>query len=238
MKILKETLKAHLLLFDQSKLTLSTNQSLVRYSVAFLISGVFLLWAVRQLVTLVEIDFPLGDRFLISLILLLSSLVVVRLVVKKDWSYIGFRGWSKWTRREKLYAIQVIPLAVVVFGFVFQDLFRGLISENGLIGFLLVNLLFGIIWGFYQEFAYRGVLQTLLTSKFGPWIGVFTANLIFTFGPLHWSIYGRITEDFSAIMIFVPIFAIGLAFGLIYHRSGNIWLPAILHGLWPLNMVG
>ncbi len=32
------------------------------------------------------------------------------------------------------------------------------------------------------------------------------------------------------------IFAIGLFFGLVYWRSGNVWIPAVLHGLWPLNM--
>ena len=29
----------------------------------------------------------------------------------------------------------------------------------------------------------------------------------------------------------------GLLFGVIYQRSGNLWIPAVLHGLWPPNMM-
>jgi hypothetical protein len=32
------------------------------------------------------------------------------------------------------------------------------------------------------------------------------------------------------------VFGIGLFFGIVYHRSGNLWIPAVMHGLWPPNM--
>jgi membrane protease YdiL (CAAX protease family) len=32
------------------------------------------------------------------------------------------------------------------------------------------------------------------------------------------------------------IFGIGLVFGIVYARSGNVWIPAVMHGLWPPNM--
>jgi len=108
-------------------------------------------------------------------------------------------------------------------------------DQEGLAGFLVFNVLYGLIWGIYQEITYRGLLQGVTVSKFGTIPGILIATVIFTFGPLHFSHYPGLIEDPSKAIIFIPIFGIGLAFGIIYHRSGNIWIPAILHGLWPLN---
>ncbi len=84
------------------------------------------------------------------------------------------------------------------------------------------------LWGFYQEVVYRGILQTELTRRFGAVAAVIAANIAFTFGPLHFYHFAAAP---SPIAMFAGIFAIGLYFGVLRHRSGNLWLPAVFHGI-------
>ena len=85
-----------------------------------------------------------------------------------------------------------------------------------------------------QEFLYRGWLQTELSRRFGALAGLLAANVVFTFGPLHWAHVAGATGPQWGML--AAVFGIGLFFGILYRRSGNVWIPAVLHGLWPLNM--
>lgn len=238
MRLISDIFKGHLFLFERPLQALPTNALAIRFLLAFLISGVLLLAIGREMIPELMPENPLASRLLITLALLISALIAVRLIVGQHWSVMGLRPWRDWTRREKFYAIQVFPAASVLFYFMFQDLFADMVAQNGVVGFVFGNLLFGLLWGFYQEFAYRGVLQPALTKFMGPVAGILAANLVFTFGLLHMSVYDGLTADFAGLMAFAPIFGIGLLFGVMYQRSGNLWLPAIMHGLWPLNMGG
>ena len=71
----------------------------------------------------------------------------------------------------------------------------------------------------FEEIIFRGHLQTSLVQRFGVWPGVSLAAFIFSL--LHF--------DVSFI---VPLFLLGLSFGLIRHVCGSLW-PAI--GLHMLN---
>ena len=122
----------------------------------------------------------------------------------------------------------------MVFAIVFRSHLLALLAKHGLAGFLLFSVLTGLLWGIVQEFLYRGWLQPELTRRFGATTGLLAANAAFTFGPLHLNYlidpagvrWGGLTA----------VFGIGLFFGLVYYRSGNLWIPAVLHGLWPPNM--
>jgi len=87
------------------------------------------------------------------------------------------------------------------------------------------------VWGFYQEFVYRGLLQTELVRRWGPVAGILISNLLFTFGPLHAYHLSNAFEDPGHLSIFAGIFAIGLYFGVIFYRSGNLWMIGLLHGV-------
>jgi membrane protease YdiL (CAAX protease family) len=90
------------------------------------------------------------------------------------------------------------------------------------------------LWGFYQELAYRGMLQTELTRRFGATAGVLLANAAYTFGPLHFYHFAGA----SPIAMFAALFAIGLYFGVLRHRSGNLWMPAVFHGIGTAWILG
>jgi CAAX protease family protein len=132
--------------------------------------------------------------------------------------------------------LTVVPLAVAAFSIMFREQLTRLAETHGWAGLLLLAVPTGILWGMVQEFLYRGLLQTELVRRLGAVFGVLLANLVFTFGPLH-SKHFRIDADAGPRWgMFAAIFAIGLLFGLIYRRSGNLWIPALLHGIWPPNM--
>jgi membrane protease YdiL (CAAX protease family) len=165
--------------------------------------------------------------------LLLAVVLLVRGIGLSGES-IGLHRWSRWTPRERLYLASVAPIAIPAFAFVFREHLARLIEVHGWVGLLALSVPIGLLWGIVQELVYRGLLQTELTRRSGG--GVLVTNLLFTFGPLHANYYGLGSESGPRWGMFAAIFAIGFFFGLLYRRSGNLWLPAILHGLWPLNM--
>jgi membrane protease YdiL (CAAX protease family) len=157
-----------------------------------------------------------------------------RWFVRAPLADVGLRSFADWTRRERVYFLQVVPLASVAFAFLFREHLRALVHEHGVLGFALFSVLTGLAWGITQELLYRGWLQTELTRRLGAWPGLWIANLVFTFGPLHFEhLFARGGPRWGVL---AAVFGIGWFFGLVYTRSGNLWIPAVLHGLWPLNM--
>ena len=84
------------------------------------------------------------------------------------------------------------------------------------------------LWGFYQEVLYRGLLQTELVRRWGAAAGILVANLLFTFGPLH---FYHWRTGLPAWPMFAGIFAVGLFFAALQHRSRNLWMVATFHGI-------
>jgi membrane protease YdiL (CAAX protease family) len=165
-----------------------------------------------------------------SLVAALSCLLTVRLS-GVCLSQLGLYSWPRWSPTERLYLPQIVLISVVVFSFFVSADLEALWSRRDLwqIGFCV----FGpqMIWGFYQEFLYRGLLQTELVRRWGRLSGILVSNLIFTFGPLHAYHFALARTNLSHLWIFAGIFSIGIFFAVLFYRSGNLWIIAILHGL-------
>ena len=71
-----------------------------------------------------------------------------------------------------------------------------------------------LFFGFYQELVYRGMVQLEVVRRLGAPIGILVANVLYTFGPLHW--YYFASRASLAVPMFASIFAIGLFFGVVY----------------------
>ena len=157
------------------------------------------------------------------------ALLAIERGARVTWSDIGFRRWRDWNRTEKSYFVQVVIIASVVFGSVFA---AGLKAQLGgpdaasVIGLVFVPLL---CLGFYQEIVYRGMLQTELVRRCGPAAGILLANVLYTFSPGHYDYFSA--PPAVAVPMFAAIFAMGLVFGVIYRRSGNLWIVAVMHAL-------
>lgn len=154
-------------------------------------------------------------------------------------SQLGFRRWSQWSTTEKSYFVQVVVLANVVFPLVLAAPLAASYAERGVVAFVVLTFLPYLCYGFYQEIVYRGMVQQELVRRWGAVAGILASTLLFTFGPLHLQYFA--TRPGVAIPMFAAIFVMGLFFGLLYRRSGNLWLPALFHGLgnaWMVSALG
>lgn len=223
--------RGHVLLFDRPPApTYSSRQGLRLLFVFGLLEG-----AVRPLLDVAARRFGIAGRewwalLELSFLTALSCWLVVSLA-GVHLSELGLYKWLRWSRTEKLYFLQVVPIAIVVFScFTFSEL-TNLWARPHLASIALFVFVPKMIWGFYQEFLYRGVLQTELGRRWGPMAGILTSNLLFTFGPLHAYHFLLASKNPSHLWIFVGIFSIGFFFALIFWRSGNLWIIGIMHGL-------
>ena len=232
--LLADSVSAHLLRFEMPLTPTYGNAVGIRVLVAFVAVGIGLFLAMRFVADAVDArGLPAANLGFVAA-LLAAFVVAQRAWVGVPMSEVGLRRFADWTRRERLYFFQVVPLAAVLFAVVFGDHLAALREQHGLVGFGLFSILTGLLWGAVQEFLYRGWLQTELTRRFGATTGLLAANAVFTFGPLHLNYFaGPAGVRWGGLL---AVFGIGLFFGIVYRRSGNVWIPAVLHGLWPLNM--
>lgn len=159
------------------------------------------------------------------------ALVAVRLLAGVRLRDIGLVPPTEFRLAESLYLAQALLIGGAVF-----VLLRG--RGLGLFGsdpaaWAAAGALVGtqMLWGFYQELVYRGMLQTELARRFGGVMGALLANLAFTFGPLHLYHLTRGGDPMTAGVTLAAVFAIGLVFALIFGRSRNLWLVGLLHGI-------
>lgn len=144
-------------------------------------------------------------------------------------SQLGLPSWRDWTATEKSYFLQVVVIANVVFPVVLAQALGARIAQRGTawgLGNVFVPYLF---FGFYQELVYRGMVQLDLVRRWGAPTGILAANALYTFGPLHWHYFA--SRASLAVPMFASIFAIGLFFGVLYRRSGNLWIVAVMHAI-------
>jgi membrane protease YdiL (CAAX protease family) len=164
-------------------------------------------------------DVPL---FLLTLPLLGIALLAVPTLTDVPLIQLGLRPWHAWSSIEKSYFLQVMLGAALLVLFLLAASADPLRQIAG--GF--VPYLF---FGFYQELVYRGLIQRQLVRGWGAPIGIFAANLLYTFGPLHASYFAVAAS--LAIPMFASIFLIGLFFGVLYWRSGNLWIVGCFHAI-------
>lgn len=232
----RDVIAAHALQFEHPQRASCNARTGTRLLQSFVLVGLLLHPALRTLARATGLAHEYWVGPAIVAILLVAASLAMAWLVRAGGGTIGLHPWSAWTPRERIYLLTVTPLAIVVFGILFHGRFERLAEGQGWTRLWLLSVPTGLLWGFVQEFLYRGLLQTGLVRRLGSVPGVLVANLVFTFGPLHFNYFGLGTGAGPQWGMFAAIFGIGLFFGLVYQRSGNLWIPALLHGLWPLNV--
>jgi membrane protease YdiL (CAAX protease family) len=172
--------------------------------------------------------FPGVPLWLLAPALLALALMAVRMA-GVSLAQLGLRPWREWTIAEKSYFCQVVAIANVVFPVVLGAGLRKRVARLGAAWSAWNVFVPYLLFGFYQEVVYRGMVQRELVRRWGAAAGIFAANLLYTFGPLHW--YYFASRPSLAWPMFASIFAIGLFFGLVYHRSGNLWMVGVFHAI-------
>jgi membrane protease YdiL (CAAX protease family) len=162
-------------------------------------------------------------------LLLGLALAAVPLLCGVELAAIGLRPWRAWTLTEKSYFIQVVLLANVVFLVVLAAPLRARIAEAGLLSTMAGVFAPYLAFGFYQEVVYRGLVQRELVRRWGAAAGLLVANALYSFGPLHWSYWSLPPQQLVGLL--AGTFAIGLFFGLVYLRSGNLGMVGVFHAI-------
>jgi len=234
--VFRDLIAAHALQFEHPQRATCDAKTGTRLLQSFVLAGLLLHPALRALARAAGLAHEYWAGPAIVAALVLAVIFAMAWFVRTGGGTIGLHPWSAWTRRERIYLLTVAPLAMVVFGFLFRSRFEQLAETQGWARLWLLSMPTGLLWGVVQELLYRGLLQTGLVRRLNTVPGVLLANLVFTFGPLHFNYFGLGTGAGPQWGMFAAIFGIGLFFGVVYQRSGNLWIPALLHGLWPLNV--
>jgi uncharacterized protein len=170
--------------------------------------------------------------------MLMFAICLTAVWIRLPFSQVGLYAWSEWTNSEKWFLPQIMAVSLLVFTLAEWSQLAVLPKHAAWIRATLVVFAGQMLWGFYQEYVYRGLLQTELIRRWGAVTGIVTSNLLFTFGPLHAYHFSNTFEHPSRLFIFAAIFAIGLYFGALFHRSGNLWIVAVTHGIGDFFMDG
>ena len=215
-------LRGHLLLFDRRQEPVLRAQA----GAGLLVAAVLL-----ELLRVLMTKWLLGPIPLLPFMVLLLAAAVAapRLTAGLQLRDIGLRPWRDWSFTEKAYLIQVVLLANVVFCLVLRRGLSERLAQDGASGAFFGLFLPYLLYGFYQELVYRGMFQRELTRRWGAIAGVLVANVLYTFGPLHAGYL--VARPSLAVPMLAAIFVMGLFFGLVFLRSGNLWLPATFHAI-------
>ena len=125
---------------------------------------------------------------------------------------------TKKSKRDVILALAftLIPLTFITFHWPVEWGGRGLKHPS------LLNALDGLGGGiaaaFIEETFFRGWLQTLTVKKFGVYVGIFIATLLFALSHLI------VLTGWLRVATFFP----GLIMGILRHRGGSV-LPSIIY---------
>jgi membrane protease YdiL (CAAX protease family) len=219
--------RGHVFLFDKKREP-ATFGDAAGVRLLLIVAGLEVLRRVRNQLLLSFLPFWLEVSIYLAL-----ALVGVRFVARVGWGQIGFSRWDQWNVTEKSYFIQVLILVNVVFLMLFGARLRAALADPSALWTVFVPYL---VYGFYQEVLYRGMLQTELVRRWGPLTGILVSNLLYTFGPLHY--YYLFSKASLAVPMFASIFAVGLLFAIVFHRTGNLWIVATMHAFGNAYAVG
>ncbi|ASS75527.1 hypothetical protein CIG75_11390 [Tumebacillus algifaecis] len=88
----------------------------------------------------------------------------------------------------------------------------------GMLMAMLPLLATAVIAPIGEELLFRGVLQSVLTARWGVYTGVFGSALAFSL--IH-----------ADPVLFLPIFLMGVLFSVLYRITGSLWAPIWLHAV-------
>jgi membrane protease YdiL (CAAX protease family) len=152
-------------------------------------------------------------------------------IFTKDWKTMGFTNHN--FGQALLWGLGSGILVMVVIWFT---------TEHKLAPFFVLQLVVGIpIWLLimspFQEFFFRGWLQPRFEKSLGGWPGLIVTSIAFAVWhlcpPFEQAQVVPIMSLFG--MVFTTV--MGLVFGYIFHRTGNIVAPWLAHVLAGLTLV-
>lgn len=145
-------------------------------------------------------------------------------------------GDLAWVGGGYLLAILAVIAGSILVGLLGADAASNQLAELGLEHPELLLLLVPVsllLIGPGEELLFRGVVQGTLRQAFGPVGAVVLASAVFA-GIHYVALTGGVGERLTTIaLLFFP----SLVFGTAYERTGNLVVPALIHGLYNSTLV-
>ena len=185
-----------------------------------------LLLGIGQLLSLLPPTLPM--LYLIETILMLVPVAIV--------FFFGFSSAFKKGNfsRGMLYLLPLIVSQAIILGVFFSENL-GNPEANWKPWYLVVYGVFSVVGvGVREECIFRATIQNILAKKYansvkGIWITAIVAALIFGLSHLTNVLFG--VEPLAVLTQVISAACLGLLFGAVYLRSGNIWALILIHAL-------
>jgi uncharacterized protein len=132
-------------------------------------------------------------------------------------------GWHFWAGIPLGFAMLSLLLSIIA-AFHGFSLAGMALSGAGAVKYGFLYAIVFILVGVFEEFSFRGYMQSTLASGVGFWPAAIILSIVF--GAIHLRNPGE--AIFGGIM--AGSFGLLAAFAL--HRTGNIWLPIGMHASW------
>ena len=148
--------------------------------------------------------------------------VTVRVPTKRDllWTAGGLFG--------TLAAVTVLGLLLFSLGIQGAPNGIGVVGEEAPAFLLAVAVLSVLLVGPAEELLFRGAIQGRLRESFGPAGAILGASVLF--GAVHLvAVVGTLGESLVSVAL---ITAVSLVLGYVYERTGNVVVPALVHGFY------
>ena len=140
--------------------------------------------------------------------------------------------WPTVKKAWPLLAITITSLIVSI-----STISTGKFNGYELIGLIILCIFVGI----FEEFMCRGWIQNEFIERFGDNRNNVIFSIIFAalfFGFMHITnvFFGNQSLTITLVQTVNAIF-IGLAYGAIYYKSKNIWVPVFFHAFWDFSVM-
>lgn len=176
--------------------------------------------ALTPLLRLLSLSLPLGEYALTDLYLLVGVLLSMAAFITSRVT--GLRG-SRIGMTLKMWPFQFL-IGITGFGLGLVEYYiirpDPLVNELNLKAAWLPALILLVFTGFVEEVVYRGLIQQASIELLGRFGFVFVALLS---AIMH--------LGYQSVLDMVFVFIIGLAFGLVVHRTGSLFGVSLAHGL-------
>ncbi len=105
-----------------------------------------------------------------------------------------------------------------------ENTVKALLSSNSPKDLLLNIFFVAALAGIGEELLFRGLVQRLLSRKYGRWAGILIAAALFS--AMHLQFYG-----------FFPRFLLGMVLGVLFAYSGSLWVAILAHFFYDAMLI-
>lgn len=166
-----------------------------------------------------------------SIFSLFSLVVLIGLAFPPIWSAAAQPGTKFWGKSARAALVWGIGSGVISSLLGVSVLQKVAVPANLGLQLLVGIPLWFLIVSPFQEFFFRGWMQTVFSDKCGKWAGLIAANLCFTAWHYLSPILDLAPYPLQSIPGVVSTFTAGLIYGYAYQRSQHILAPWLGHAI-------